>query len=814
MFMMALGRVAVVAAVLVVLVVTTQAAVPLSITQSQPPAAGALVQQQEDVVSLLGEVAGGRLAACHPIILTHNITASPRLHTILLGLQQSMTNAFLIYDVEPYLRSFPPGVPLFRRQPPESDGTYCVAYYVLAPLPLLAAALSAIPKTDWFPGATRYFVCCTGSSSSLAINTLEEEPSILASYNTLYVSHNPYHDPQDNRSWSLNLLSNCPFCRSGEPEVILRNKWSPWRGLQHHTDLFPDLFRDCNGHVFRAVTLSFPPLSHYLSGNSTHPLVMEDCLDKRLIDTVAQVHNFTYVVYEPADGMWGYQLDNGSFTGVLGDVQHYRKDFSFGVSLTAEREEVTDCTIGYISDPITFVTRKPKPLPQWLALVRPYQAYVWLSFLLMLAATGPTYWLLEKLSGSSQPLLEATFNLYGAMLTQGRRWPSSSAMRVYSASWLLFCLVVTVSYVGNLTAFLTVPALSPTVDSLEELIDSDFVWGINDIGAADYQLFKTSKVLPAPRSLLPRCRVTMFTLDQAKVVRLIPVKHPSRKERNLLVMRKFFDHFGITGVTGVVRSKSGSLIVTFAESSQTDGASPDTVISVKLSLVPYTKACQGQSCPYNKVLAQSVHGRCSQGGIIGWRRHERCIAQSGVKPASLHTSPANDVPLYQEIFRGLTFCPSLVECIQQTLDERFAFISFQIYLRDAIAMFFTDKNGDTQVYLAKQSFFPADVAFATQKGSPMKRVFDKVFKRLLGGGFTARWITTLIEEHTLATRRKATAAAALSGETEALLEGNQLSLTLHHLQGVFYIYALGLLLSALLFTCELILFGLYNDKKG
>ncbi|XP_042231341.1 glutamate receptor ionotropic, delta-2-like isoform X3 [Homarus americanus] len=603
MFMMALGRVAIVVAVMVV----TQAAVPLSITQSQPPAAGPLVQQQEDVVSLLGEVAGGRLAACHPIILTHNITASPRLHTILLGLQQSMTNAFLIYDVETYLRSFPPGVPLLRRLPPESDGTYCVAYYVLAPLPLLAAALSAIPKTDWFTGATRYFVCCTGSSSSLAINTLEEEPSILASYNTLYVSHNPYHDPQDNRSWSLNLLSNCPFCRSGEPEVILRNKWSPWRGLQHHTDLFPDLFRDCNGHVFRAVTLSFPPLSHYLSGNSTHPLVMEDCLDKRIIDAVARVHNFTYVVYEPADGMWGYQLDNGSFTGVLGDVQHYRKDFSFGVSLTAEREEVTDCTVGYFSEPLNFVTSKPKPLPQWLALVRPYQAYVWLSFLLLLAAAGPTYWLLQKLSGSSQPLLEATLHMYGAMLTQGRRWPSSSAVRVYSASWLLFCLVVTVSYVGNLTAFLTVPALSPTVDSLEELVNSDFVWGINDFGAADYQLFKTSKV-----------------------------------------------------------------------------------------------------------------------------------------------------PLYQEIFRGLTFCPSLVECIQQTLDERFAFISWQTYLRDAIAMFFTDKNGDTQVYLAKQSFFPADVSFATQKGSPMKRIFDKVFKRLLGGGFTTRWMTTLIEEHTLATRRKAT----------------------------------------------------------
>ncbi|KAG7163529.1 Glutamate receptor ionotropic, delta-2-like 8 [Homarus americanus] len=620
--------------------VVTQAAVPLGITRSQPPAAGALVQQQEDVVSLLGEVAGGRLAACHPIILTHNITASPRLHTILIGLQQSMANAFLTYDVETYLNDSPPSLPLLRHRPPKSD--------------------------DWFPGATRYFVCCTGSSSSLAINTLEEEPSILASYNTLYVTHNSYHDPQDNRSWSLHLLSNCPFCRSGEPEVILRNKWSPWRGLQHHTDLFPDLFSDCNGHVFRAVTLNFPPFSHYSSGNSTHPLAMEDCLDKRIVDSVAQVHNFTYEVYEPADGLWGYQVDNGSFTGVLGEVERNIKDFSLDLSVTAEREVVIDFTVGYHWEPLTFVTSKPQPLPQWLALVRPYQAYAWLSFLLLLAAAGPTYWLLQKLSGSSHSFLGSILHMYGAMLTQGRRWPSSSAVRVFSASWLFFCLVVTVSYVGNLTAFLTVPALSPTVDSLEELVDSNFVWGINDFGAADYQLFKTSKV-----------------------------------------------------------------------------------------------------------------------------------------------------PLYQEIFRGLTFCPSLVECVQQALDERFAFISFQTYLRDAIAMHFIDKSGDTQVYLAKESFFPADTAYAMQKGSPMKRVFDGILKRLLGGGFVSKWMSTLIEEHTLATRRKAAAASALSGETEAVLEGNQLSLTLHHLQGVFYIYAVGLLLSALTFTCELILFGLHNGgNKG
>ncbi|XP_042219965.1 uncharacterized protein LOC121864867, partial [Homarus americanus] len=57
----------------------------------------------------------------------------------------------------------------------------------------------------------------------------------------------------------------------------------------------------------------------------------------------------------------------------------------------------------------------------------------------------------------------------------------------------------------------------------------------------------------------------MFTFDDAKVVRLVPINHPSRKELNLLVLRKFFDSSGITGVTRVVRSVSGDLTVTFAE---------------------------------------------------------------------------------------------------------------------------------------------------------------------------------------------------------------------------------------------------------
>nr|XP_053657316.1 uncharacterized protein LOC128706434 isoform X2 [Cherax quadricarinatus] len=193
-------------------------------------------QQQEDVVGLFGEVAGGRLAACHSIILTR-VPDSPHLYSVLIALQQTMTQTFLLYDVETFLKSSPPQVPLLRHPPTHSDGTYCVAYYILAPVTFLALALPTIPKT-----------------------------------------------------------TNCPFCRRGEPEIILRNRWSPGRGFQNHSDLFPDLYQDCNGHIFKAVALDFPPFSQYSSGNSTHPLAMEDCLDKRIVDTIAEVHNFTYQV--------------------------------------------------------------------------------------------------------------------------------------------------------------------------------------------------------------------------------------------------------------------------------------------------------------------------------------------------------------------------------------------------------------------------------------------------------------------------------------------------------------------------------------
>jgi len=53
-------------------------------------------------------------------------------------------------------------------------------------------------------------------------------------------------------------------------------------------------------------------------------------------------------------------LPNGSWTGVIGTVERYEADMSMDVLITADRDESVDFTIGYHTEPLTFVTTKPQ----------------------------------------------------------------------------------------------------------------------------------------------------------------------------------------------------------------------------------------------------------------------------------------------------------------------------------------------------------------------------------------------------------------------------------------------------------------------
>lgn len=81
-----------------------------------------------------------------------------------------------------------------------------------------------------------------------------------------------------------------------------------------------------------------------------------------------------YVVREPWDRQWGvFAEETGNWTGIVGTLQYEKADLSLGVGPTADRLRVMEHSRVYSPEPFVIVSLKPQPLPQYLALIRPYE---------------------------------------------------------------------------------------------------------------------------------------------------------------------------------------------------------------------------------------------------------------------------------------------------------------------------------------------------------------------------------------------------------------------------------------------------------
>ncbi|XP_063850614.1 uncharacterized protein LOC135094449 [Scylla paramamosain] len=182
---------------------------------------------------------------------------------------------------------------------------------------------------------------------------------------------------------SVKVFRRCLYCLAGEVDVLLVTRWRAGGaggggggggGGGSSVDLFPDEFGNLAGHRFRIVSMDwYPFLSFRRDSNASATTVTPlDSLDFRMLSAVSSVLNFTYEMRVPWDNQWGVSQENGNWTGTVGTLQHHGADFSMLLSWLPSRMAVVDYSRVYISEPLVIVTRKPGPLPQIFALVRPF----------------------------------------------------------------------------------------------------------------------------------------------------------------------------------------------------------------------------------------------------------------------------------------------------------------------------------------------------------------------------------------------------------------------------------------------------------
>ncbi|ROT83325.1 Variant Ionotropic Glutamate Receptor [Penaeus vannamei] len=305
-----------------------------------------------------------------------------------------------------------------------------------------------------------------------------------------------------NSSW-IEVVRRCLYCRGGEAGVEPLGPWHSREAMPTEEALFPDEFRNFYGHRFRVVTLRYFPFIEYTResdapGSKVSP---RDCLDLRILSSLASRNNFTFEIREPLDGEWGVpRADTGNWSGSVGTLQHDLADFSMNLTPTRERFRVIQFSRVYVSDPYVLVSAKPGILPPIFAIVRPFTADVWSSVAGCTLLTGVVLWVLmwawRRVFGGRGFKLSDALMYPCSLLLEDPPYepPSASSARVLLGWWLVACVVIGTAYRSSLVAFLTVEGKTPPINSFDDLVKRPgWRWGMKPSTGSFFAYFNSSK---------------------------------------------------------------------------------------------------------------------------------------------------------------------------------------------------------------------------------------------------------------------------------------------------------------------------------
>ncbi|KAK8382277.1 hypothetical protein O3P69_015305 [Scylla paramamosain] len=208
----------------------------------------------------------------------------------------------------------------------------------------------------------------------------------------------------------------------------------------------------------------------------------DQCVGANLdtLTLIAAKLNFSYEVQkETQDQNWG-ALENGRWTGMLGDLVYNNKHLVINLFLVNyERWRDFDTTYPYHAEGFGFLAPLPPPVPQWKSITYPFTGIMWLAVIActlivsLLSALLPA--VMEK---DSVDYVRHILMVYGGILRQAVQLRGVE----WLAAWWLSCIIITTAYTTNLVAFLTVPVYPTRMETVAELAQSHLRLTMQDYG--------------------------------------------------------------------------------------------------------------------------------------------------------------------------------------------------------------------------------------------------------------------------------------------------------------------------------------------
>ncbi|ROT74111.1 hypothetical protein C7M84_007402 [Penaeus vannamei] len=257
-----------------------------------------------------------------------------------------------------------------------------------------------------------------------------------------------------------------------------------------------------NGRTITIVLKHRPP--YVLLGLEGRKVMNATGILIELLHSLVATYNFSYTLKLPDDGQWGSIKDDGSWTGMVGEVFRNQQDMALGpTSITEEREKAIDFTQPFDFEPWDImIPASIENVDLWLT--HAFSGLVWLGLLLSSLAVAVALYTFAQVSAAPMTMYprqvsprlysahQYIFDTLSGLVTQGNNQPQTPSVRALAGWWWLFCVIIIASYSSKLISSITVRITAPAVTSMLDMVESRRILWTYQANSAMEELFKNS----------------------------------------------------------------------------------------------------------------------------------------------------------------------------------------------------------------------------------------------------------------------------------------------------------------------------------
>ncbi|XP_035216207.1 ionotropic receptor 25a-like [Stegodyphus dumicola] len=284
---------------------------------------------------------------------------------------------------------------------------------------------------------------------------------------------------------SLEILEIWSFHSVGNGSTYFQSRgfWNSSDNTVHVNEPIFDIpFKNFGGRTLKISALGSPPIKVEPPPGTPR----WNGFIFRIINTLADIYNFTYKVKEAEGRLYGMQQKDGTWSGMIGELTRKSADMGAGdLSWTLDRSIAIDLTLPIFPETSTFIYKAPAFYSRTWILFQDIDAKIWISLMSVLLASSSVYCLTlgfheiwnrqEHKKVKEKIFLHAAVgsisSLYRILIGQGISYiPCAASCRAILAVWIMGCFVLNSLYSGTLTSTLSLHKSPRPADSLQDLL--------------------------------------------------------------------------------------------------------------------------------------------------------------------------------------------------------------------------------------------------------------------------------------------------------------------------------------------------------